>query len=131
MNFPRVRRVILWDVPRTFLSLVQKIGRCARDFRQLGEAILFLTKAKYNQHCLQYEADGGDDDEEEDGEDGEEDNEERAPRSDLHHINREAAVNDDGDDVDEDAPTGSKQPIQKQGGRGQKRRAKNLIKTRD
>ncbi|KAF7302211.1 p-loop containing nucleoside triphosphate hydrolase protein [Mycena indigotica] len=37
-------RVILWMKPRTFLSTVQKIGRCARDFTKRGEAVLYITK---------------------------------------------------------------------------------------
>lgn len=45
MNFRRIKRVILWHLTLNFLSLVQKIGRCARNPEDRGEAILFITKA--------------------------------------------------------------------------------------
>ncbi|KAJ7135485.1 P-loop containing nucleoside triphosphate hydrolase protein [Mycena crocata] len=53
MDFKAIMRVILWMKPRTFLSLVQKIGRCVRDRRQRGEAVLFITKAMYERCCVE------------------------------------------------------------------------------
>ncbi|KAF9011536.1 P-loop containing nucleoside triphosphate hydrolase protein [Hymenopellis radicata] len=131
MDFKHVQRVILWDEPRTFLSLVQKIGRCTRDFRKLGEAILYITKAKYNQHVLQYEADGGDESDQGGAANDEEDDDEQlVPRSDFQHLDREAAIEDD-DDNTEDDPVVSRVPVPVRGGRGRKRRALNFIETRD
>ncbi|KAJ7701057.1 P-loop containing nucleoside triphosphate hydrolase protein [Mycena metata] len=40
MDFQRIMRIIIWLCPRSFLSLVQKIGRCVRLADLLGEAIL-------------------------------------------------------------------------------------------
>ena len=39
-----IERVILWDLPPTFCSLVQRIGRAARDLSKQGEAILLVRK---------------------------------------------------------------------------------------
>ncbi|KIO18612.1 hypothetical protein M407DRAFT_83734, partial [Tulasnella calospora MUT 4182] len=39
------RTVILWKSPPTFCALAQRAGRAARDLTQLGEAILFVSKA--------------------------------------------------------------------------------------
>lgn len=44
MDFRNLVRVILWMAPRTFCSLVQKAGRCARDFAKLGEVIAIVSK---------------------------------------------------------------------------------------
>lgn len=37
-----IHRVILWGLPPSFCSLVQRAGRAARDMTQLGEAILIV-----------------------------------------------------------------------------------------
>lgn len=39
-DFRNIERVILWDLPCTFNSLVQRAGRAARDLSRVGEAIL-------------------------------------------------------------------------------------------
>ncbi|KAF9064358.1 P-loop containing nucleoside triphosphate hydrolase protein [Rhodocollybia butyracea] len=64
MDFLGIKCVILWHEPLTFLSLVQKIGRGVRQLSDLGEAILFLTKASYTKHLTALESER---DEEEDG----------------------------------------------------------------
>lgn len=130
MDFRLVKRVFLWGEPRTFLSLIQKIGRCVRDFRELGEATLYITKAAYNQHCLEYEAEGGDDSGDPEEEQSDEEDDDMVPRPDLHHINREAAIEDD-EDEDTTPVVPQKRAAPAQGGRGRKRQAKNLIETRD
>jgi superfamily II DNA/RNA helicase len=55
MDFRTIMRVMLWMKPRTFLSLVQKIGRCVRDPTRRGEAVLFITKAMYTRCCADLE----------------------------------------------------------------------------
>ncbi|KAJ6613186.1 P-loop containing nucleoside triphosphate hydrolase protein [Mycena sp. CBHHK59/15] len=55
MDFRTIMRVFLWMKPRTFLSLVQKIGRCVRDPNQRGEAVLFITKTMYTRCCAELE----------------------------------------------------------------------------
>ncbi|KAJ6575845.1 hypothetical protein B0H10DRAFT_2199226 [Mycena sp. CBHHK59/15] len=55
MDFQAIMRVILWMCPRTFLSLVQKIGRCVRDQALQGESVLFITKAMYTRCCVELE----------------------------------------------------------------------------
>ncbi|KAJ7508063.1 P-loop containing nucleoside triphosphate hydrolase protein [Mycena galericulata] len=47
MDFQRIMRVILWHSPLSFLSLVQKIGRCVRLAELLGEAILYITGSAF------------------------------------------------------------------------------------
>jgi superfamily II DNA/RNA helicase len=37
-----IERVVLWGLPPSFCSLVQRAGRAARDFEKLGEAILIV-----------------------------------------------------------------------------------------
>lgn len=39
-----IDRVVLWDLPRSFCSLVQRVGRAARDLSRTGEAILIVRK---------------------------------------------------------------------------------------
>ncbi|THU95834.1 P-loop containing nucleoside triphosphate hydrolase protein [Dendrothele bispora CBS 962.96] len=58
MDFQNIKRVILWREPPSFLSLVQKIGRCVRRLSQCGEAIVLVTKSAYTQHLLNLETDG-------------------------------------------------------------------------
>ncbi|KAJ7429455.1 P-loop containing nucleoside triphosphate hydrolase protein [Mycena galericulata] len=55
MDFQTIMRVMLWMKPRSFLSLVQKIGRCVRDRRLRGRAVLFITKAMYTRCCVELE----------------------------------------------------------------------------
>ncbi|KAJ7835270.1 hypothetical protein B0H14DRAFT_3707134 [Mycena olivaceomarginata] len=47
--------LLLWMKPRSFLSLVQKIGRCVRDLHLRGEAALYITKAMYTRCCAELE----------------------------------------------------------------------------
>ncbi|KAJ7864340.1 P-loop containing nucleoside triphosphate hydrolase protein [Mycena leptocephala] len=37
-----IERVVLWGLPPSFCSLVQRAGRAARDFSKMGEAILII-----------------------------------------------------------------------------------------
>ncbi|KAJ7094490.1 P-loop containing nucleoside triphosphate hydrolase protein [Mycena belliarum] len=55
MDFQAIMRVILWMMARTFLSHVQKIGRCVRDPAQRGQAVLYITKAMYTRCCVELE----------------------------------------------------------------------------
>ncbi|KAJ6456465.1 P-loop containing nucleoside triphosphate hydrolase protein [Mycena sanguinolenta] len=55
MDFQTIMRIILWMRPRSFLSLVQKIGRCVRNPRLRGEAVLYITKAMYTRCCAELE----------------------------------------------------------------------------
>ncbi|KAE9383071.1 P-loop containing nucleoside triphosphate hydrolase protein, partial [Gymnopus androsaceus JB14] len=68
MDFRSIVRVVLWHEPLSFLSLIQKIGRCVRQLHDIGEAILFITKAAYRKHSVVVEAERESDDEEEAGE---------------------------------------------------------------
>ncbi|KAJ7107392.1 P-loop containing nucleoside triphosphate hydrolase protein [Mycena epipterygia] len=69
MDFQRIMRIILWHCPRSFLSLVQKIGRCVRLAELLGEAILYITGAAFIHYEIELDilksdaADDMDDDE--------------------------------------------------------------------
>ncbi|KAF8829544.1 hypothetical protein HHX47_DHR3000514 [Lentinula edodes] len=60
MDFRGIKRVILWIEPRTFNSLVQKIGRCVRIFSELGEAIVFITKASLKRFLIEFDLDSVD-----------------------------------------------------------------------
>ncbi|KAJ7215829.1 P-loop containing nucleoside triphosphate hydrolase protein [Mycena pura] len=60
IDFKHVLRVILWLCPRSFLSLVQKIGRCARAAELLGEAILYITNSAYMQYKIELDVLKGD-----------------------------------------------------------------------
>ncbi|KAI0319422.1 P-loop containing nucleoside triphosphate hydrolase protein, partial [Amylostereum chailletii] len=51
MDLRNISRVILWKAPKTFCSLVQKLGRCARDPTQSGEGILYVSAA-YHRKCV-------------------------------------------------------------------------------
>ncbi|KAJ7688875.1 P-loop containing nucleoside triphosphate hydrolase protein [Mycena rosella] len=71
MDFNRIMRVILWLSPKSFLSLVQRIGRCGRAAELLGEAILYVTSAVYMAYEIELEILKGDlSDAEEDDTDG-------------------------------------------------------------
>ncbi|THU83819.1 hypothetical protein K435DRAFT_688816, partial [Dendrothele bispora CBS 962.96] len=39
-----IKRVVLWNKPHTFNSLIQKIGQCVQVFTEVSKAILFMTK---------------------------------------------------------------------------------------
>ncbi|KAJ7166272.1 P-loop containing nucleoside triphosphate hydrolase protein [Mycena filopes] len=68
MDFRHIMRIILWLCPRSFLSLVQKLGRCGRAAELLGEGILYITSAAYMQYAIELDILKGDlsDDEEDD-----------------------------------------------------------------
>ncbi|KAJ6533362.1 P-loop containing nucleoside triphosphate hydrolase protein [Mycena sp. CBHHK59/15] len=53
MDFQRIMRVLLWLVPRSFLSPVQKIGRCVRSAELLGEAILYITSSAFMRYEIE------------------------------------------------------------------------------
>ncbi|KAJ7845681.1 P-loop containing nucleoside triphosphate hydrolase protein [Mycena leptocephala] len=55
MDFQRIMRVLLWLAPRSFLSLVQKIGRCVRLPDLLGEAILYITSSAFMRYEIELE----------------------------------------------------------------------------
>ncbi|KAF7348140.1 p-loop containing nucleoside triphosphate hydrolase protein [Mycena sanguinolenta] len=93
INFMRVLRVILWLCPRSFLSLVQKIGRCARAAELLGEAILYITNAAYMQYKIELDilkGDLSDNNEEDDGA-----SEQQDPAVEGERMDRDAAVEND------------------------------------
>lgn len=50
LDLRNVERVVLWKAPKTFCSLIQKFGRCARDFALLGECILYVSEAYYSKY---------------------------------------------------------------------------------
>jgi hypothetical protein len=64
---------VIWIPPETFLSLVQKIGRCVRNHIDLGEAIIYMTHSSYRQAVAELELLGESSDNEDDGEYNEED----------------------------------------------------------
>jgi hypothetical protein len=71
MDFRHIMRVVIWMVPRTFLSLVQYYGRCVRDMVSIGEAILFVTTATLQNAMIELEELGElSDSEEEPGSEG-------------------------------------------------------------
>ncbi|PPQ87408.1 hypothetical protein CVT24_001482, partial [Panaeolus cyanescens] len=43
-----IQRVVLWGLPPTFCSLVQRAGRAARDLTQQGEAILIVSSHTFS-----------------------------------------------------------------------------------
>ncbi|KAJ7762287.1 P-loop containing nucleoside triphosphate hydrolase protein [Mycena maculata] len=55
MDFQRIMRVIIWHAPLSFLSLVQKIGRCVRLAELLGEAILYITGPAFIRYEIELE----------------------------------------------------------------------------
>lgn len=57
MDFRRIKRVFFWMPPRTFNSLIQKLGRCVRDFTELGEAVLLITRAAFSKFAVEFDAD--------------------------------------------------------------------------
>lgn len=109
MDFKHIMRVILWHCPRSFLSLVQKIGRCGRAAELLGEAILYITSAAYMQYEIELEILKGDlaDDEDEDA---------------AHRQEPEAAA--DGEQMDREAAIEQEEQEQ---GKATKRKAKKSM----
>ncbi|KAF7343679.1 p-loop containing nucleoside triphosphate hydrolase protein [Mycena sanguinolenta] len=67
MDFPHIKRVVFYREPKTFLSDVQKAGRCVRLINERGEVILFITRAAYAQHLANVEAEGENDSDEDGG----------------------------------------------------------------
>lgn len=122
MDFKTIMRVLLWMRPRTFLSLVQKIGRAVRDRRQRGEAVLFITKAMYTRCCVELELLRAQHEEEADASasSDEEDNEE-GPQD------RDAALQEQDSDDEEDVPAA---PAKKRR-RGGKKKALSPMELRD
>ncbi|KAJ6483350.1 P-loop containing nucleoside triphosphate hydrolase protein [Mycena sanguinolenta] len=103
MDFPHIKRVVFHREPKTFLSDVQKAGRCVRQIAEMGEVILFFTRAAYAQHLANVEAEGEDSDE--DG-DPALDAPEVAEGEQMDH---DAAV-EEPDDSDHDIVPGTAQP---------------------
>ncbi|KAK6977332.1 p-loop containing nucleoside triphosphate hydrolase protein [Favolaschia claudopus] len=94
MNFQRILRVILWLCPKSFLSLVQKIGRCARAAALLGEAILYITSSAYMQYKIELDILKGDLSEDEDGDEAQAEGHD-ASLAEGEQMDREAAVDRD------------------------------------
>ncbi|KAJ7605098.1 P-loop containing nucleoside triphosphate hydrolase protein [Roridomyces roridus] len=105
MDFSKVRRVVLWREPKSFLSLVQKTGRCARQIQDRGEMILFITKASYARHLALLEAEGDFDESDPEDDDREEgvDNDDAAEEP----LDREAAIGPDELEEEDEVPTTS------------------------
>ncbi|KAJ7153843.1 P-loop containing nucleoside triphosphate hydrolase protein [Mycena filopes] len=96
MDFQRIMRVLIWLCPRSFLSLVQKIGRCVRLAELLGEAILYITSSAFMRYEIELEilrSDAANDDN-----DDEDTPEPPAPLGDGEQIDRDAAM-----EVDDEA----------------------------
>ncbi|KAF5339645.1 hypothetical protein D9758_015587 [Tetrapyrgos nigripes] len=92
MDFKNVLRVVLWLEPRSFLSFVQKVGRCARSPHDIGQAILFVTRASMARHVSDFDRDEASDDE--NGEDRAEIDEEIIDRA-MDPVDREAVIDED------------------------------------
>ncbi|KAJ3826951.1 P-loop containing nucleoside triphosphate hydrolase protein [Lentinula raphanica] len=106
MDFRKVKRVILWSSPRTFNSLIQKIGRCVRVFDDLGEAVIYITRTAYKKFSAEYElgqqyADGPSTQQELAMLTGDEEAD-RADASDEDISNTGGEARDEGNDEDED-----------------------------
>lgn len=94
IDFKHILRVILWLCPRSFLSLVQKIGRCARAAELLGEAILYITNSAYMQYKIELDVlkgDLSDDDEDND----EPPREQQEALAEGEQMDRDAAIEQD------------------------------------
>ncbi|KAJ6450909.1 P-loop containing nucleoside triphosphate hydrolase protein [Mycena sanguinolenta] len=63
IDFPHIKRVVFYREHKTFLSYVQKAGRCVRLMSEDGEVIMFITRAAHAQHLVNLEAEGEDGDE--------------------------------------------------------------------
>ncbi|KAJ7150670.1 P-loop containing nucleoside triphosphate hydrolase protein [Mycena filopes] len=92
MDFRHIMRVLVWLCPRSFLSLVQKLGRCGRAADVLGEGILYVTSAAYMQYVIELEILKGELPEEE-GDEGP--SEQPEVRADGEQMDRDAAVEEE------------------------------------
>ncbi|KAE9401956.1 hypothetical protein BT96DRAFT_991622 [Gymnopus androsaceus JB14] len=55
MDFRGIKRVILWMEPCTFNLIIQRLGRCVCIFSELGEAIVFITKAALKHFLVKFD----------------------------------------------------------------------------
>ncbi|THU86498.1 P-loop containing nucleoside triphosphate hydrolase protein, partial [Dendrothele bispora CBS 962.96] len=125
MDFRGIKRVILWTEPRSFLSFVQKAGRCTRDFTELGEVILFITKKSYARHLVESELN-------EELDDGANDGDEMSAPDDEHDfpaMDRIAAI--DIEEEQDEEVIGSPQIEIQQSRRGRKKAATSAIEAKD
>ncbi|THU86506.1 P-loop containing nucleoside triphosphate hydrolase protein [Dendrothele bispora CBS 962.96] len=124
MDFRGIKRVILWTEPHSFLSFVQKAGRCTRDFTELGEVILFITKKSYARHLVESELN-------EELDDGANDGEISAPddEHDFPAMDRIAAI--DIEEEQDEEVIGSPQIEIQQSHRGRKKAATSAIEAKD
>ncbi|KAJ3925100.1 MAG: P-loop containing nucleoside triphosphate hydrolase protein [Lentinula lateritia] len=100
MDFQGIKRVILWIEPCTFNSLVQKIGRCVRIFSELGEAIVFITKASLKRFFIEFNLDSVDGVNDSDGAPAGEEPEWEEPS--YRDQTEEEEPRDDDDEVEDD-----------------------------
>jgi hypothetical protein len=98
MDFKRIQRVILWMPPLSFLSLVQKIGRCVRDGLAIGEAIIYLTAGLLQSYVIELEESGNLSEDSEDEDNSEEEDVDNGPIV----LDRDNALDEDEDGVGED-----------------------------
>ena len=68
MDFQNIKWVIIWQEPHSFLSLVQKIGQCAQNLDDVGEAIFFVMKSTCSWHVVDFDRDKDDEDPDEEHE---------------------------------------------------------------
>ncbi|KAJ7171309.1 P-loop containing nucleoside triphosphate hydrolase protein [Mycena filopes] len=125
MDFRNILRVLLWMLPRTFLSLVQKLGRCVRNRDQRGEGVVFITKAMYTRCCAELEALRAERDEAREGSPvSEEEVNDEEPQD------RDAALNDDSEEEEEEETPAA--PAKRRRGRKKgKRKAMSAMELRD
>lgn len=111
--------------PKTFLSLIQKIGRCVRDLSLRGKAVLFITKAMYTRCCVELDLLRMEEEESDEASASESDadNEAEGP------MDRDAALaNEEGSGEEEEAPTAPLKPRRRAKG---KRKALSPMELRD
>ncbi|KIJ25075.1 hypothetical protein M422DRAFT_193886, partial [Sphaerobolus stellatus SS14] len=51
LNLRNIQRVVLWRIPPSFASLIQRAGRAARVQEELGEMILFVESCWYKKNA--------------------------------------------------------------------------------
>ncbi|KAJ7888981.1 P-loop containing nucleoside triphosphate hydrolase protein [Mycena leptocephala] len=115
INFMLVLQVILWLCPKPFLSLVQKIGRCARAAELLGEVILYITNAAYMQYKIELDILKGDLSDDGDDEEASE--------------QLEGAV--EGEQMDRDAAIEQEEPEQDKAPKPKAKKAMTILEARD
>ncbi|KAJ7054574.1 P-loop containing nucleoside triphosphate hydrolase protein [Mycena amicta] len=123
-DFCSIMRLILWMKPRTFLSAVQKIGRCVQNPNEQGEAVLYVTKKMFKQCCVETSMLEQEDESEDDAsrQSGDEAGIEEA-------LDHEAELEREGDEDEDDLHPRRPRP---QGGRGRGKKAKlSFIASRD